>query len=296
MRSSPSLEERAERARQVYEWVVRWQPPDLGDIEGGTVKRAVLSGAGEYFFQHMLGSGLYEGPERERLRGAIRYCRSLFDHTELQDAGSGVEERLFANIYDLLLASRVVLDDRTGEQRIYRGHRDSAWQLLPSYYRSSPVRSDMLSATVRRGRLVYLQKRFPEVDLASLGELEQEAVIQHYLSGTRLLDFTRSPEIAAFFATHLSQEASAADLPAFGAIYRISPADLHGLTLGRVEAPELPEAFLRIHRQRGVFILIDYQGLINEPGLFDRWIFYHTRAGLNFECEALGITQSHLLP
>jgi hypothetical protein len=243
----------------------------------------------------MLNSGVIPEGQREQLLQAIEYCRTVFDHTEVHDVGLGVGERVFANAFDVLLGSKVLGDDQTGSRRIYRGHFDSSWQLIPSYYRSSPTRADNISAMVRQGRLAYLKKRFSSVDFSSLTELQQEAVIQHYLSGTRLLDFTKSLAIAVFFAT-FAQPPHSSDSPDLGAIYRISPRDISELMLGSVEAPELPSQFLRIHRQQGVFIQVQYLALINEPGLFDRWAFHHTEAGINLECEYDAITRANLLP
>jgi len=130
------------------------------------------------------------------------------------------------------------------------------------------------------------------VDFDALTPLQQEAVVQHYHSGTRLLDFTKSFEVAAFFATHGTGQA-----PQAGAIYRISPQDVEEtLQLATVEAPELPACFLRIHRQQGVFLTTAHYGLLNQPGLFDRWAFYHTEAGLDFEFPELGVATGWLLP
>lgn len=295
MHVSPYLEQRAEEASQVYQFIVKWQPPDFGSLRGPTIKSAVLSGGGKYLIKAMLDSDILPEAEHKHVLRSIQYCRSVFDHTEIRDTGFGME-RVFSNIFDVLLASQVIHDDKTGMHRIYRGHFDAKWQLIPSYYRSSPVRADNISAMVRQGRLAYLKKKFPTVNFDSLSELQQEAVIQHYLSGTRLLDFTKSLEIAAFFATCPPPELVPSAYPEFGAIYRISPTELAELLLGSVEAPDLPPQFLRIHRQQGVFIDVAYRQLINEPGLFDRWVFHHTQTGMNFECEYIGVTRENLLP
>ncbi|HYX29428.1 MAG TPA: FRG domain-containing protein [Pyrinomonadaceae bacterium] len=288
------LEERARRAKQVYEAIVQWSPPDFQGLSATTVKSSILSGTGKYVLKEMLNCGAITDGERQRLLPALEYGRTVFDHTEIRDAGLGIGERVFANVFDALLGSKGLGDDQTGSHRIYRGHFDSTWQLIPSYYRSSPRRADNISPRVRSGRLAYLGKKFPGVDFSSLTELEQEAVIQHYLSGTQLLDFTMSFAIAAFFAT--ASLLALSDCPDFGVIYRISPRDISELLVGSVEAPELPSQFLRIHRQRGVFIKVNYRELINEPALFERWAFHHTEAGLNFESQFDGITQANLLP
>lgn len=286
------LEERAKQAKQAYEVIQNWNPPDFQGLSAATVKSAVLSGGSKPILQAMLNSNVIPEAQHERLLQAIKYCQTIFDHTEIRDLGLGVGEKVFANVFDVLLGSKGIGDDQTGSRRIYRGHFDSGWQLVPSYYRSSPIRADNITPLVRPGRLAYLKKRYPSVDFNSLTELQQEAVIQHYLSGTRLLDFTRSLAIAAFFATRAQHSSGR---PEFGVIYRISPSDISELMLGNVESPELPSQFLRIHRQQGVFIQVQYLALINEPGLLDRWGFHHTEAGINFECACDAITRANLL-
>lgn len=294
MKESFYLEARALEAKKVYLFLRTWKAPDFGGIAGTTIKRAILSGSGDYIFRAMLDGNILDPATEEMLSSAITYCENVFDNSELMDVAQGVRERVFANVYDALLGSEMVLSDGTGSRTIYRGHYDSSWELVPSYYRSSPKRADHIAYTVHAGRIAYLRKQYPGVDFSSLNALQQEAVVQHYMSGTQLLDFTKSFEIAAYFATHRDGDRGA---PEAGAIYRIAPADVEEtLRLATVEAPQLPAAFLRIHRQQGVFIRSEYYRLLREPGLFDRWAFYHTPAGLDFEFPEIGVTTALLLP
>jgi hypothetical protein len=132
--------------------------------------------------------------------------------------------------------------------------------------------------------------------IGELDEGKQDAVIQHYLSGTPLLDFSKSVYVAAYFATQPDEDGK---LPDMGVIYRISPYDVHdNLRIAKVvQAEDLPPQFLRIHRQKGVFLVVSSPALINEsPYLLDRWVFYHTEAGVNFNSSQFGIEKSLLLP
>ena len=68
-----------------------------------------------------------------------------------------------------------------------------------------------------------------------------------------------------------------------------------GLGVATVEAPELPPEFTRIHRQQGRFIHVKYHTVINQRGLFERWVFRHQPLALPFEWAPLGIAAAQLL-
>jgi hypothetical protein len=290
-------EERARLARTVFDFLVKWAPPPFGGLSPDHLKTSILSGSGDLLLRAMLSEGLLDDPDKQTLLEALKYSRSVFDNTEVSDAGHGCRERIFANVYDLVLgAQRIGSVDGRGTT-VFRGQRDSAWQLIPSYYRSAPERgqaerAEHLKRTVLEGQLSYLRRKHPAVDFSQLTTLQREAIVQHYFSGTELLDFTDSMYVAAFFAT----ERSGGDAPAMGAVYRISRKDVQdNLMLAKVEAPEISPAFQRIHRQRGSFLRIRFRDAINDAGLFDRWVFRHTEAGSPFECETLSITAKDLL-
>ena len=224
----------------------------------------------------------------------IQVAGTAFDRATLKDGGHGVDEPVFANVYDMLLAGMATATVDGLGYLIFRGQVDSRWQLVPSYLRVQPPRSELLRYTVVNGQVSYLQKKHPWIDWSNLTREQCEAVGQHYLSGTALLDFTDSMLIAAFFASDPSSIALA-DLPRTGAIYRISRSDIKNLGVATVEAPELPSEFTRIHRQHGLFIHVKYHTVINQRALFERWVFRHTPQALPFEWVPLGITAAHLL-
>lgn len=107
------------------------------------------------------------------------------------------------------------------------------------------------------------------------------------------MDFTSSIYIAAFFATRVIE----GDFPDIGALYLISKTEIENeLHVAEVKTVDIHENFERIHRQKGVFLSTEYLYLINQRGFLDRWLFYHTKEGINFEFEPFKITQEWLFP
>ncbi len=299
MARSGYREQRARQAMDLFEWLVQWEgPPSTGEQDAPWVrdKFLLVRSAGREVLKHLLREKLVGSPEaEERLRATASYCENIFDNSEVKDGGHGVAERIFPNIYDVLFASRLIHGYRSRENFLCRGQFNSVWHLRAAYYRSVPIPTEHLVAIKRKGQLAYLHSKHRSVDLSQLSPIQQDAVIQHYLSGTRLIDFTDSIDIAAFFATGGDKD-RLDEIPPMGAIYLMSRSDVENLGVGKVEAPELPLQFLRIHRQRGRFIQPTYPGLLAEAGLFDRWVFHHTEVGLPFICPALGVSRDTLMP
>ncbi len=239
--------------------------------------------------------------------------------------------REFANIYDLVLYGLLRGFERADAGWLYRGHWDAGRDLIPSFYRTRPdllrpegaaVRDQVarvLHSLVEEGRMyaapfalearildAWRVERLPKLDalrdqptfplLASLSEFQQDAVIQHYCSGTPFLDFTKSICVAAFFATDRSSRQGKRP-PTKGAIYVVHPNDLEReLALGTVVSIEVPECFERPRRQKAVFVLTTWPELLRDRVLFDVWTFHHTDVGLDFECGEYGISRALLLP
>jgi hypothetical protein len=109
---------------------------------------------------------------------------------------------------------------------LYRGQPDSSWELSPTLLRNlspqcSPeqalkIESEALAEFKAQAHLYYQPSDLPQDDLgASL--FDWWALMQHHGAPTRLLDWTSSPYVAAYFAVDQCQEKP-------GAIFIVHPA------------------------------------------------------------------------
>lgn len=307
----------AKRAREIFEFLSGWNPHVLRGVPPD-----------DALFIKVCGRVSHGGclrkiedfcPTRAHassLREAHSYIQEI--KPEIREAGHGIHEEVFGNIYDLLLFSLYSGTCRAGGG-FFRGHSDAGWHLIPGSCRSHPWEYDgpefvdefVRKMSVphdpgtfqshvqshwpdeRRAKLAQLRNQYPNVADKCFrlnSEDKEDAVIQHYVSGTPWLDLTSSFFVAAFFAT--IQRCPNAEM---GAVYRISPVDLNGVAK-LVTHHDLPQDFLRIQRQRASFLRLKYPRLVDWPGHFVRWCFFHSEEAAPFQWEAMGITEGTLLP
>jgi len=281
-----------------------WDPPALGGEPSSSTKNALLQRSPELV---RILTDRISAEEREALLEWQAYVEAI-PHAPITDSGQGINEPVVENIYDLLFSLQELYGDNN-VPTLYRGHYDSAWRLRASYYRHSAAAwkhrveteskllrdtaMDELQPDELEDRVEKLRRLHPSLDLRDLNPLQKEAAVQHYLSGTKLLDFTYSMYVAAFFATSSNTRSSPAS--ELGAVYTVGNIEAEEGGLAAIRIVELPDRFERIHRQDGLFLRIRSVLEFAHPVLWWRWLFHHTKAASPFECEHLGITAARLL-
>ena len=105
--------------------------------------------------------------------------------------------------YEKWVDARAFLIDLKEENNdtIFRGHRESTWDLISSFERKVQPQKlsghieDLVVRSFKKGIKAYL----PDQNI-NISKFEALTLMQHYGAPTRLVDFTRSPYIAAYFA------------------------------------------------------------------------------------------------
>jgi len=126
-------------------------------------------------------------------------------------------------VSELLSASWATLSKFPG-QPWWRGHPDATWRLVPSVHRADhgPTYEPNIAVKFAKRAPTRYPNTPPADDLASWLFL-----MQHYGLPTRLLDWTESPLMAAYFA--VSEQAHAAK---DGALWVLDPFSMNEVTAG----------------------------------------------------------------
>jgi hypothetical protein len=85
--------------------------------------------------------------------------------------------------------------DYPGRELLYRGHADTAWNVVPSIFRQTPDISEYESDIIRE-----LVSYFPHEFSSDRSMFDRLVRMQHYGLPTRLLDVSTNPLVALYFA------------------------------------------------------------------------------------------------
>jgi len=168
----------------------------------------------------------------------------------------------------------------------FRGHVSADWPLVPSLTRRLqqfapeprlwPLREARAMRVFRRKAHIYLHDRTALDD-----DLRCLALMQHHGAATRLLDFTKSPFVAAFFALESADDDVAVFALNTPALWNLAPDFDPSLTRTRID-PRAPGNFDRYFAGNKLPLLwygepsemdsrlVAQSGLFVVPGLLDK--------------------------
>lgn len=168
----------------------------------------------------------------------------------------------------------------------FRGHVDASWPLFPSLTRRLQQFSpEQRLWPLREVRAMRVFRRKAHIHLADRSALDDDlrclALMQHHGAATRLLDFTKSPFVAAFFALESADMDVAVYALNTPALWHAAPTFDPLLTRARVD-PRTPGNFERYFLQNQLPLiwfgepsemdsrLIAQSGLFVLPGVLDK--------------------------
>lgn len=194
-----------------------------------------------------------------------------------------------------------------GASWLYRGQRDAMWKLESGVERYN--RKFILSqkrVDVERKILSQFKLRaipYLEVNRIPTNDWEWLSIAQHYGLPTRLLDWTRNPLFALFFA--VSNSNSDRDAVVYAYSHGRNPIDISSrrdpMSIDKIEVFEPPHLSQRVALQNSVFtaepIFENSKNSWQEQAKIIRWMVpADSINNIRRELEAMGVDESSLFP
>lgn len=168
---------------------------------------------------HLINKGIKKTPKNtnEFRTKIIEYVKKKYPHLEVIDNkyffnASKLSLRIIKSLSDFINVSNEIqkqIDKKEKLNIYYRGHSNYTYELVPSVYRNNYVNSEH---KMYRDILI----RNPEEFTHAKTTFEKLTIMQHYGLPTRLLDVTKNPLVALYFACENSNnENNPAEVLAF---------------------------------------------------------------------------------
>jgi hypothetical protein len=180
----------------------------------------------------------------------------------------------------------------------YRGQRNWKWDLIPSIQRTLPTGIDELTSELERRRralALFCEAMRQILGDRDPGELGRIAIAQHYGIPSPLIDLTRSPWVALFFASDGGQAGEV------GLFQRFSISSLKELAgkesrspFGTVRIIDDVDFVPRIAAQHGFFIELPQRRL--HEAMIPQTVSFRQEPGVVFEDDTLAVRRSLIYP